>query len=389
MKNIFFLLAAMTFFGCSSSPASPENISSSKPSLPVQQKTEKPEKDWSHEELIARDDLAKATFAGGCFWCMEGPFEAQEGVVESISGYAGGEEENPTYKEVSTGKTTHREAVQVFYNPQEVSYETLLQIYWKQIDPFDAGGQFADRGEHYTTAVFFHTEEQKILAEISKKKLQESDTENFVATLILPFLNFYPAEADHQDFYKHAAERYKKYKKGSGRAGYIEKNSEKVEEVLEEKKEEYNYTPEEIEELRKNLDPLSWHVVAGNGTEKPFDNKYWNNKDEGIYVDTVTGEPLFSSTHKYDSGTGWPTFYKSIQEDVVSYHSDTSLGMDRTEIRSEKGDSHLGHVFDDGPEEQGGKRFCVNSASLLFIPKEEIEEKGYEEFLELFENEEK
>lgn len=380
MKKITFALSSLfLFFGCHSPFGS--DISPAAPSL--QEK-----KNISVSESMKEKNLQKATFAGGCFWCMEGPFEAEDGVQEAISGYAGGEEKNPTYEEVASGNTSHREAVQILFDPDVVSYDRLLEIYWKQIDPTDDGGQFADRGFQYTTAIFFHTEEQKRLAEKSKKALAESENyEQEIATKILPFLGFYAAEDFHQDFYKHSAERYRQYKTGSGRAGYIEENSGKVEETLDSivsERGEYEYTPEEIEEMRKNLDPLSWHVVAG-GTEKPFDNKYWNNKEEGIYVDTVTGEPLFSSTHKYDSGTGWPSFYKSIKDESIEYSPDTSLGMVRTEIRSEKGDTHLGHVFDDGPEEQGGKRFCVNSASLRFVPKEEMEEVGYGKYLYLFE----
>jgi peptide methionine sulfoxide reductase msrA/msrB len=381
MKKITFaLLVPFLFFGCHA------QVSNTSPIAPVLEE----ENDISVSDSMNKNNLQKATFAGGCFWCMEGPFEAEEGVSEAISGYAGGEEENPTYEEVVSGKTGHREAVQIVYDPHIISYERLLEIYWKQIDPTDDGGQFADRGFQYTTAVFFHTKEQKLLAEESKNALQESGIYNeLIVTDVLPYLSFYPAEEYHQDFYKHSAERYGQYKKGSGRAGYISENSTRVKQTLDSlqsNSHEYDYTPEQIQEMRKNLDPLSWHVVSG-GTEQPFDNAYWDNKDPGIYVDTVTGEPLFSSTHKYDSGTGWPSFYKSIKQENIEYSQDTSLGMVRTEIRSEKGDTHLGHVFDDGPVEKGGKRFCVNSASLRFIPKEEMEAKGYKDYLYLFQEE--
>jgi methionine-R-sulfoxide reductase len=147
-------------------------------------------------------------------------------------------------------------------------------------------------------------------------------------------------------------------------------------------KKDYNYTDEEISLLLKNLDPLAYHVVAENGTESPFNNAYWDNKVEGIYVDVVTGKPLFSSTHKYDSGTGWPSFWRTINDESVTMHEDNSLSVTRTEIRSDAG--HVGHVFEDGPQEEGGKRFCTNSASLLFIPKDEMKNKGYENYLYLF-----
>ncbi len=149
------------------------------------------------------------------------------------------------------------------------------------------------------------------------------------------------------------------------------------------KKGDYKYTDEEIAEMLKNLDPLAYHVVAENGTESPFNNKYWDNKAEGIYVDVVTKKPLFSSTHKYDSGTGWPSFWRTIDDDSVTLHEDNSLSTTRTEVRSDAG--HVGHVFDDGPAEEGGRRFCTNSASLLFVPKEEMKAQGYENYLYLFE----
>lgn len=350
------------------------------------------------------EGMQKATFSGGCFWCTEASFQEQKGVISAVSGFTGGEEKNPTYKEVATGQTSHREAVQVTYDPQIIDYTTLLEVFWTHIDPTDSGGQFADRGYQYTTAIYYHTPEQKSLAEKSGKALE--DLKKFpdpIVTEILPSQDFYPAEEAHQDFYKKSSEYYKQYKKGSGREGFIEKNWAKeffleLEDLSDEasaKEEEkeaqikstssYDLTPEEIEERLKTLDPLSYHVIAEGGTESPFNNAYWDNKAEGIYVDKVSGDPLFSSTHKYDSGTGWPSFHTTLQEEAVTLHEDNALSIPRTEIRSAKGSSHLGHVFDDGPAEKGGKRFCTNSASLLFIPKEEMKEKGYEKWIYLFE----
>jgi len=341
------------------------------------------------------------TLAGGCFWCIEAFFQEEPGVVSAIAGYAGGTKENANYLTVSKKETNHREAVQVTFDPERVSLERIIDIFWTQIDPTDAGGQFADRGDHYTTAIFYHNDTQKTLAEKSKNDLAVSGLfDEPIVTEVLPFTTFFEAEEYHQDYYLKAADHYNRYKKASGRAGFIEENwakeaaidfleRERAEKEAAEQtssvqpRDDYSYTDEEIEELLKNLDPLAYHVVAENGTESPFNNKYWDNKADGIYVDIVTGEPLFSSTHKYDSGTGWPSFWRTIDDDSVTLHEDNSLSTTRTEVRSASG--HVGHVFDDGPEEEGGRRFCTNSASLKFVPKEEMKEQGYEKYLYLFE----
>jgi len=331
------------------------------------------------------DNYKVATFAGGCFWCIEPAYQESNGVIKAITGYAGGKSDTADYKTVSSGNTKHREAVQVTYNPDKISYKELLDIFWRQIDPTDSGGQFTDRGFQYTTAIFYHDEEQKKMAEKSKSDLEDSQKfDKPIATEIIKFTTFFPAEEYHQDYYKKASQHYKRYKKGSGREDFIEENwaKEAALQAAEEDSDKYEYTKEEIEEKQKNLDPLSYHVVVEEGTETPFNNEYWDNKAPGIYVDKITGRPIFSSTHKYDSGTGWPSFYKTIDEDALSYEKDNALSMSRTEIRSEGG--HLGHIFDDGPKEYGGQRFCLNSASLLFIPKEEMAEKGYEDYLYLF-----
>ncbi|SDL68615.1 peptide-methionine (R)-S-oxide reductase MsrB [Sediminibacillus halophilus] len=305
----------------------------------------------------------KATFAGGCFWCMVEPFDERPGIEKVVSGYTGGTTENPTYEEVCSDTTGHVEAVQITFDPDIFSYERLLEIFWQQIDPTDPGGQFNDRGESYQTAIFYHNEEQRQSAEKSKQKLEESGKfSDPIVTKILPAAPFYEAEEKHQDYYKKQSFHYKLYKKGSGRQDFIEKT----------------WRPEKNkEELRRQLTPLQYHVTQENGTETPFQNEYFDHEEEGIYVDVISGEPLFSSKDKYDAGCGWPSFTKPIDKHQVKENTDTSHGMIRTEIRSSQADSHLGHVFEDGPQEKGGMRYCMNSAAMRFVPKDKMEQEGY------------
>jgi peptide methionine sulfoxide reductase msrA/msrB len=309
-----------------------------------------------------------ATFAGGCFWCMVQPFDELPGIIEVVSGYTGGHKENPTYEEVCSNTTGHYEAVQITYDPNVFPYTKLLELFWQQIDPTDAHGQFGDRGESYKTAIFYHTEEQKRLAEESKQALENSKKfSKPIVTEINEASVFYPAEEYHQGYYKKNSFHYNMYKEGSGRAGFIRENWKK-------------HHAENI----KNLTPIQHHVTQENGTESPFQNEFWDNKEEGIYVDIVSGKPLFSSLDKFDSGCGWPSFTKPIKHQEVLEKLDTSHGMRRIEVRSSSADSHLGHVFDDGPRDKGGLRYCINSAALKFIPTEKLNEEGYGEYLRLF-----
>ena len=321
---------------------------------------------------------AVATFAGGCFWCIEAAFQKVEGVKSAVSGFTGGRDKNPTYKAVSSGTTDHVEAVQVSYDPAQVSYRKLLAVFWSQIDPTDDGGQFADRGNHYRTAIYYHTEEQRRLAETSKAELAKSGRfSKPIATRIIRAGEFYAAESYHQDFFKTNPKRYGSYHVGSGRAGFIEKTWGG--EAAENKR----YTRPTRDELEEILTPLQFRVTQDDATEPPFENTYWDNKRDGIYVDVVTGEPLFSSIDKFKSGSGWPSFTRPLEPDRIVRKKDAKLGTLRTEVRSRDGDSHLGHVFDDGPAPTG-LRYCINSAALRFIPKEELEKSGYGQYLHLF-----
>ena len=315
---------------------------------------------------VAPPGAAVATFAGGCFWCMEPPFEAIAGVYDVVSGYTGGSERNPTYEQVSSGSTSHAEAVQVRYDPKRVDYRSLLETYWKNVDPTDAGGQFADRGKQYRTAIYVHDGEQRRLAEASKADLAARGP--FQAPIVTPIVNaglFYPAEDYHQDYYRKNPDHYKSYRRGSGREGFLERTWKGVTWTV------GSATPARPsdDELRARLTPLQYEVTQRGGTEPAFRNEYWNEKRPGIYVDVVSGEPLFSSKDKFDSGTGWPSFTRPLEPANVVEIEDRSQGMVRIEVRSRSAGSHLGHVFDDGPPPTG-RRYCVNSAALRFIPAE-------------------
>lgn len=504
------------------------------------------------KEKINTHNLTEAYFAWGCFWCMEWIFEAQEWVSEAISWYIGWDKSTANYKEVSTWKTKHREWVKIIYDPSIIKYDKLVELFWTQIDPTDSEGQFADKWFHYTTAIYYSNDDEKLILENSKKNLENSwKFDEAIVTKILPASEFFDAEEYHQDYYKKSSIRYNAYKKGSGRKDFIEDNwedkikelekneiieedkiSENKNEIIEKdivverkiikddkkesEKEEnkmiwkkiiiekdivverkivkddkkdnswyLDYSkerlknsskenivlffhadwcsscrsfekqvltekiPEDIlilkvnydkenelrrkynivtqtsfvlvdsdwnlkkrwiwwtwinsiikkiedfkkgswevsktytkEELKARLTPLQYKVTQEGWTEPAFNNKYWNHKEEWIYIDIVDGTALFSSTDKFDSWTGWPSFTKPIDDNFIKEEDDYKLLLKRTEVKTES--SHLWHVFEDWPKSEWWLRYCINSAALDFIPKEKLSWTKYEKYLELF-----
>lgn len=341
---------------------------------------------YAQAETVSQDEpteVALAYFAGGCFWCTESRMERVQGVLEVISGFMGGDVPNPSYQEVVRGGTGHREVVEVRYDPARVEYQALLDAFWRLHDPSDAGGSFVDRGFIYTSAIYVVDDEQRRLAEGSLAALDASGKfDDPIATVIEDAGPFYRAEDYHQNFAANNPLRYTTYSAASGRDRFIAIRWDGDRTVYQQPEllpSWFSQHPGD-DALRASLDDLTFRVTQRDGTEHAFSHPYDKLYEAGIYVDVVSGEPLFSSRDKYDSFSGWPSFTRPIDWRYVTLHEDRSLFSVRTEVRSRYADSHLGHVFDDGPGPTG-QRWCINGVALRFVPLDAMEAQGYGAYL--------
>ena len=318
------------------------------------------------KKMNKSDKTKEIHLAGGCFWGLEAYMQKLNGVEDAISGYANGKTENPTYKDLHT--SGHAETVKVIYKPEIITLEDLLTHYLRVVNPVSVNKQGNDVGTQYRSGIYYtDNNDKKVIDNILKKEQTKHDKP--IAIEVLPLKHFFEAEEYHQDYLE----------KNPG--GYCHIDLSLAEKPLSPDEEPVidatKYPRPSDAELKKTLTDIQYKVAVQNKTEYAFSNEYWDNFDKGIYVDITTKEPLFTSTDKFESGCGWPSFAKPIAKDVVKYIEDRSFNMIRTEVRSRSGDIHLGHVFDDGPKELGGKRYCINSASIEFIPYAEMDKRGY------------
>ena len=325
-------------------------------------------KDYSEQ------DVNTIYLAGGCFWGVEEYFQRINGVVDVVSGYANGNTENPTYEDVINKDTGFAETVEIKYDSNKIDLTDILLYYFKVVDPTSINKQGNDVGDQYRSGIYYvdqsQVEEIKKVIEVEQRKYEKD-----IVVEVIPMKNFYKAEDYHQDYLK------------KNKNGYCHIDLGEAETGIERDQSLGNtnpYSKPSDEELRQKLSQEEYDVTQNASTERPFSHEYDKLEEKGIYVDIVTGEPLFSSDDKYDAGCGWPSFTKPIEQGNIKELEDNSLGMSRTEVKSNSGESHLGHVFNDGPIEDGGLRYCINGSSLRFVPYENMEKEGYKDLMDIF-----
>lgn len=370
------LILSISLFACSNDKESPTNKVETSSNKSIDEKTRevsilvKDKNQVNHDNKELNNNKV-IYLAGGCFWGVEKYIDLIEGVLETEVGYSNGTTKNPTYEDVIRNNSGHAETVKVVYDPQEIALEDLLSLFFKVIDPVSINKQGNDVGIQYRTGIYYIDSEDRDIIQSSLIQLQNDYTEP-LAVEFMELDNYYTAEEYHQKYLD----------KNPG--GYCHINQADFDELIELQKEsKYEVKPKE--ELSSILTEMQYNVTQNSATEPAFDNEYNDNYEDGIYVDITSGEPLFSSKDKYDSGCGWPSFSQPIKTSVIKELRDLSYCMIRTEVRSKNSDSHLGHLFNDGPKELGGLRYCINSASLDFIPKEDMESAGYGDLLYIFE----
>ncbi|OOF88780.1 peptide methionine sulfoxide reductase [Rodentibacter ratti] len=343
-SKIFLLLTAL----CASS----QSILAVEKNIPMQNTEQK-------SMIKPQQNLREIYLAGGCFWGVEAYMERIYGVKDAVSGYANGNTDKTSYPLLSV--TDHAEAVKVTYDANQISLDKLLQYYFKVIDPTSVNKQGNDRGRQYRTGIYYQDSADKSVIDRAIATLQ-TKYKNKIQIEVEPLKNYTEAEEYHQDYLK------------KNPNGYCHIDITQADEPMINEK---DYPKPSDETLKATLTPLQYSVTQNKHTERSFSNEYWDNFQPGIYVDVTTGEPLFSSNDKFESGCGWPSFTHPIAKEVVHYQTDNSFNMQRTEVLSRSGNAHLGHVFDDGPKDKGGLRYCINSASIKFIPLAEMEKAGY------------